>query len=404
MLFFLLGAFMNNFIWHCPTKLIFGKDTIQNTGKEISILGKKKILIVTGGGSVKRNGIFDTVIKSIEKENIEFVELSKVQPNPLYALVEKGIDIVKQNNLDFILAVGGGSVIDTAKAISIGCCLDKGQDLWEDIFMKEGVNITKTLGVGVILTIPATGSEMSTSTVITNIKKGFKRGYNSILNYPVFSILDPEVCYSLPAYQTACGASDILAHLMERYFSNTKNVDVSDRLIEADMNTILNYGPLAYNNPNNYDYRAEVMLAGTMAHNNMLSLGRQQDWASHWLEHELSTMYNVAHGAGLSIIFPAWMKYCWKENKMRFYQFATRVMGINLSLENDERVVESAILKLELWYKSMGLPTRLKDIDVKDSKDFELMATRALSGERIFAGHFKQLDHQDIINIYNLAL
>jgi len=395
---------MNNFIWHCPTKLIFGKDTIQNIGKEVSLLGKKKVLMVTGGGSIKRNGIFDTVVKSLAKEKVEFLELSGVQPNPHYALVEKGVSLVKENNLDFILAVGGGSVIDTAKAISIGCCLEEGKDLWEDIFMKVGVEITKTLGLGVVLTLPATGSEMSTSTVITNIKEGFKRGFNSTLNYPIFSILDPEVCYSLPAFQTACGASDILAHLMERYFSNTKNVDVSDRLIEADMNTILNYGPLAYNNPKNYDYRAEVMLAGTMAHNNFLSLGRQQDWASHWLEHELSTMYNIAHGAGLSIIFPAWMKYCWKTNSLKFYQFAIRVMGINLALDNEEKVIEAAILKLEQWYKSMGLPTRLSDIDVKDNKDFELMATRALSGGRTFAGHFKQLNHQDIINIYNLAL
>ncbi|MDD4011838.1 MAG: iron-containing alcohol dehydrogenase, partial [Sphaerochaetaceae bacterium] len=304
---------MNNFSWQCPTKLILGKDTIDQVASEIKALGCSRVLMVYGSGSIKRNGIYDKTAKSLNDAGLYFKELSGVEPNPHYDLVLKGVELVKANDLDFILAVGGGSVIDTAKAISAGALVDSLDTFFEDCFL-GGKPVTAVMKKGAILTIPAAGSEMSNSCVITNTKTGFKRGINTFLNYPQFAILDPTACYSLPAYQTACGCADILAHMQERYFSNTTDTYFSDLVLEASMKAIIELGPRCMDNPTDYDLRAQIMFIGSMAHNNLLGACRTQDWASHWLEHELSTQYNVAHGAGLAIIFPAWMRYVHKAN------------------------------------------------------------------------------------------
>lgn len=394
---------MNSFSYRCPTKLVFGKNSIAKVAQEIKTAGGTNVLMVYGGGSIKKNGIYDKVTESLKQANIPYTELSGVRPNPRLDFVLHGIEIVKNKNIDFILAVGGGSVIDTCKAISFGSVIPQDKDVWEDYFMVKGCAIPKGITLGVVLTIPAAGSEMSNSCVITNDKTLNKRGTNSENNYPTFAVMDPQVCFSLPAFQTACGAADMLSHLMERYFSNTQDVAITDSLIEATMKVILQYGPLAIKEPNNYSYREQLMFAATMAHNNLFGCGREQDWASHWLEHELSGQYDIAHGAGLAIMTPAWMKYVNKANPMRFAQFASKVMGSNIPLTDTENLVQDGISRLENWFKALGLPTRLSEIDI-DDQDFETMATRMLTGGRVTAGGLMKLHHEDIVNIYRLAL
>lgn len=395
---------MNDFTWQCPTRLVFGKDALSKTGQMIKEYHGTKVLMVTGSGSIKKNGVFDKVVSSLEENNISFVELSGVEPNPKLTLVRKGLEMVKQMGLDFILAVGGGSAIDTAKAIAGGAKLDQGVDVWDDIYMVQGKSFPCSMPHAAVLTLPASGSEMSNSSVITNAETGFKRGVNSQSNYPLFAIEDPQVCYSLPAYQTACGCVDIFSHLMERYFTLTEDVDLTDNLLEAVMKTVVTFAPRCLKDPTDYNNRAQIMYAGTLAHNNLFGVGRVQDWASHWLEHELSTQYNIAHGAGLAIMTPAWMRYVYKAKPSRFVRFFVNVMGVGISITEEEKLIQEGIEKLTLFFKSLGLPTCLSDIGVKDDRDFALMAKRALSGGRKHAGNFMPLYEQDLINIYNLAL
>lgn len=257
------------------------------------------------------------------------------------------------------------------------------------------------LPIGVVLTIPAAGSETSDSSVITKEDGLLKRSCDSAFMTPRFAALNPEFTCTLPDYQTACGASDILAHLMERYFTQVEHVDFTDRLLEATMRTILDFAPLALAHPMDYDVRAEIMWAGTVAHNNLLQTGRIGDWASHAIEHELSAIYDIAHGAGLSIVFPAWMKYVWKENPDRFVQFASRVFGVEVFLGNKERAVEEAIGRLERFYRTLGLPTRLKEADIPADRLREMAKKCTLTGP---AGHFKELGEEDVLAIYHLAL
>ena len=394
---------MNNFVWKCPTRLVFGKDVIGTVSDNIKAERGSRVLLVYGGGSIKRNGIYDQVVNSLKGAGIDYVELSGVRPNPRLSLVLEGMRIVKEKGIDFILAVGGGSVIDTCKAISFGSALPKGMDIWEDLFMKAGSVPPKGISVGVVLTIPAAGSEMSNSCVISNEKTGYKRGVNHENNYPAFAVIDPQVCYSLPAYQTACGSADMLSHMMERYFTPTSSVDITDALLEGAMRTVLTYGPLAVKEPKVYEYREQLMLASTLAHNNLFGVGRVQDWASHWMEHELSAFYDIAHGAGLAIMTPAWMKYVYKENKSRFVQFAVNVMGSKVSIADTDRVILDGISRLEQWFKDMGLPTSFRDAGLPSDK-IEEMATHVLEGGRTAAGGLKKLYHDDIVEIYKLAL
>lgn len=388
---------MENFVFNSPTKIIFGKGTEDKVAAEV-LNYSKKILFCYGGGSIKKAGLYDKVVNSLNKANIEFVELGGVKPNPRLSLVHEGIKLCRDNDINFILVVGGGSAIDTAKAISVG--VPYNGEVWD--FYSGKSTVTEALPIGAILTIPATGSEASNSSVITNEEGWYKKGINSDLIRPAFSILNPELTYTLPPYQTACGVADIMAHVMERYFTNVDHVDLTDRLCEATLKTIINNTPIVLAQPDNYDARAEIMWSGTIAHNNLLSTGRIGDWASHRIEHELSAIYDIAHGAGLSIIFPAWMKYVYKHNTSRFVQFAVRVWGVDMPFESSEAIALEGIRRMTEFFKKLGLPVTLSEANIVDDK-FEEMADKCTDSERITQGQFVVLHKEDVINIYKLA-
>jgi alcohol dehydrogenase len=388
---------MLNFIFDNKTRIVFGKDTEQQVAEEIKPFGSKKILLHYGGGSIKRTGLYDKLVQSLKSANLEFVELGGVKPNPRLSLVREGIKLCKEQGVDFILAVGGGSVIDSAKAIAFGSRTDR--EIWD--YYQERLPINDAIPIGVVLTIPAAGSESSTGSVITNEDGWLKRSAGSLVMRPKFALMNPELTYTLPDYQTACGASDMLAHVFERYFTNTEEVDYTDHLCEATMKTIIKHGSILAKDGNNYDSRAQIMWAGTLAHNGLLGTGRSEDWASHNIEHELSALYDIAHGAGLSIIFPAWMKYVYKHDVNRFVQFAHRVFNIEVNFENLEETALQGIEALVNWYKELGLPTTFKDANLP-TEDIEEMAKKAtLKGPQ---GSFVKLNTEDIINIYKLAL
>lgn len=389
---------MQNFSFFNPCNIVFGKGVENETGKLCKRFGATKVLLHYGGGSIKANGVYDKIVKSIKDAGLSFVELSGVQPNPRLKLAREGIDICKKENVDFVLAVGGGSVIDSSKCIAGGVYVD---DIWE-YYMDNSLPIKKTLPIGVVLTIPAAGSESSTGTVITNEDNNMKRYVNSEKLIPKFAVMNPEFTFSMPKEQIVYGASDIIAHLMERYFTQTKSVDLSDRLLESAIITMLRYTPLALANPRNYDIRAEIMWTGTLAHNGLFGMGREEDWSSHNIEHELSGEYDIAHGAGLSIIFPAWMKYVYKDNVMRFAQFARRVFGIDFTVGEENHAAQEAILQLEMFYKSVGLPIKLHEVEIGEDK-FKKMAERLFVGREHQIGGFKKLKTADVVKIYELA-
>jgi alcohol dehydrogenase YqhD (iron-dependent ADH family) len=385
---------MKNFIYNNSTIIIFGKDSEQKVGFETKKYGKK-VLLHYGGGSIKRSGLYDKVINSLKKEEIDVIELSGVKPNPRLSLVREGIKLVKENNIDFILAVGGGSVIDSAKAISIGAMYDK--DVWD--FFDKGVEIKAALPIGVVLTLPAAGSETSHSCVITNEDGWYKRSAASILERPKFAIMNPELTYTLPNYQTACGATDMIAHVMERYFTNEKNVEYTDQLCEATIRVIMDSVKICLNDNHNYASRANLMWAGTNAHSGILGTGRIEDWASHGIEHELSGIYDITHGAGLAIIFPAWMKYVYKHDLERFARFANTIFGIKINNDLHETSLQG-IKRLEGFFAEIGLPTKLSEVNISTDK-FEEMAIKATKNHKI--GNFVKLGKEDVINILNLA-
>lgn len=385
---------MENFTYKNATELVFGKGTQAQTGALIKQYGGKKVLLHYGGGSIKKSGLYDELVASLTENGIEFTELGGVKPNPRLSLVREGIALCKKEQVDFILAAGGGSVIDSAKAIAMGTLMQN--DVW-DLFL-ERKPLKACLPVGVVLTIPAAGSETSGSLVITNEDGWFKRSYSDPLIRPQFAVLNPELTYSLPFFQTACGISDMLAHIMERYFTTVKNVDVSDRMCEAVMRSIMINAQKLKANPDNYDARAEIMWAGTVAHCDILGLGRIGDWGSHDIEHELSAIYDIAHGAGLSIIFPAWMKYQYPVDITRFIQFAVRVMNVDMAFGDPESIILEAIRRLENFYTMLSLPVRLSELGI-DGSQFEEMAQKAAP-----VGHFRELGAKDILEIYKLAL
>ncbi|HHW68701.1 MAG: alcohol dehydrogenase [Epulopiscium sp.] len=388
---------MDNFIFENPTKIIFGKDMENSVGEEVRNYSKK-ILLHYGGGSIKKTGLYDRVVASLKAAEIEYIELPGVKPNPRLSLVREGIKICRENNIDFILAVGGGSVIDSAKAIAMGTVYDG--DVW-DFYTGKAVP-EAALPIGTILTIPAAGSESSTGSVITNEDGWYKRSVDSTVIYPRFSILNPELAFTLPKYQVACGAADILAHLMERYFTNTKSVELIDRLIESTMKTIIKYVPIVLEDSTNYEAWAQVMWAGTVAHNNLFSTGRVGDWASHSIEHEISGIYDVAHGAGLAVVFPAWMKYVYKHDINRFVQFAVRVWNVEQDFFDPEKTALQGIEKLEEFFKTIGLPIRLEGLGITDDR-LEEMADKGTDSDRRTLGNFVKLGKQDVYNILKLA-
>lgn len=388
---------MDNFTFKAPTKIIFGKDTENQVGNEVKQYSNK-ILFCYGGGSIKRSGLYDRVVKSLRENGVEYIELPGIKPNPRLSTVREGIKICRENGINFVLAVGGGSVIDTAKAIAVG--VPYSGDVWDFYLKKETVK--NALPIGVILTIPATGSEASDSSVITNEDGWYKKGINTDFIRPTVSIMNPELTYTLPPYQTACGAADIMAHVMERYFTNTPHVDFTDRLCEATLRTIINNTPVVLDQPDNYDARAQIMWAGTIAHNGLLSTGRLGDWASHKIEHEISGIYDIAHGAGLAIVFPAWMKYVYKHDINRFVQFAVRVWDLDISFESSETIALEGIKRMTEFFKRIGLPVTLKDMNIPYDR-FEEMADKCTDFDKIHVGAFVPIHRQDVINILELA-
>lgn len=391
---------MENFTFYSPTYFAFGKEEENNTGKYVKRFGGKKILIHYGGGSVIRSGLMDRVKASLASENIEYVELGGVMPNPRSGLVYEGIDLCRKENVDFVLAVGGGSAIDSAKAIAAGVVYDG--DFWD---FYKGKSVTKALPVATILTIAAAGSEGSPDTVITQEDGMFKRGASGEALRPVFSILNPALTQTLPPFQTACGITDIMAHLFERYFTNTTEVEVTDRLIESLLLTMVHESPRVIEDPDNYHARANIMWAGMLAHNNSCGVGRVQDWASHDIEHELSAIYDCAHGAGLAVVFPAWMTYNMKQDVNRFAQLAVRVWGCQMDFANPENTAKAGIESLKKFLKSIGMPGNFAELGAKE-EDIERMAKVASYGDGRGGtiGNFVKLNQQDIENIYRLML
>lgn len=388
---------MNNFNFYSPTQFVFGKERENEAGKYVKRFGGSRVLIHFGGGSVIKSGLLDRVKKSLTDEGLSFFELGGVVPNPRSGLVYQGVELCKKESIDFILAVGGGSVIDSAKAIALGAVYEG--DFWD---FYSGKRVENALPVATILTLTAAGSEGSTGSVITHEDGMLKRAANSDALRPVFSILNPELTCSLPAFQTACGATDMMAHVMERYFTNTKEVEITDRICEGIMLTVINEAPKALANPNDYEARANLMWAGMVAHNDICGVGREQDWSTHQMEHELSGLYDVAHGAGLAVMFPAWMKYVMYNDVNRFAQFAVRVWGVEMDFQHPENTARKGIERYEQFMSSIGMPIRFSQLGAKAEDIPTLVKTLGL-GERTL-GSFVKLTEEDVAKIYALAV
>lgn len=391
---------MDNFTFYSPTYFAFGRDQEDNTAQYVKRFGGSKVLLHYGGGSVVKTGLLDRVKTSLTSAGIAFVELGGAQPNPRSGLVYEGIALCKKENVDFVLAIGGGSTIDSSKVIAAGALYDG--DFW-DFF--QGKPITKALPIGTILTISAAGSEGSPDAVITNEKGMYKRGTSSEALRPAFSIMNPALTQTLPTFQISCGITDIMAHLFERYFTTSKEVEVTDRLIESLLLTMIYEGPRVIADPNHYDAQANIMWAGMMAHNNSCGVGRTQDWASHNIEHELSAVYDCAHGAGLAVVFPAWMTYTMKHDVQRFAQLAVRVWGCQMDFAHPENTAKAGISVLKQFLKSIGMPINFEELGASE-EDIEKMAHTACYGDgrNGVIGGFAKLSESDVVNIYRLMV
>lgn len=392
---------MLNFDYLNSTRLVFGKEMHRQIGQLIAPYSKK-VLLHYGGGSIKKSGVYDEIIASLRESGVEFAELGGVQPNPRVELVREGIALCRREKIDFILAVGGGSVIDSAKAIAAGVPYEG--DVW-DLYLRGEATET-VLPIATILTIPAAGSESSNGSVVTDESTQRKLSCNSEKMRPVFSVVNPELFFTLPDNQVANGLCDMMSHIMERYFTNTTHTDLIDGLAESTLKTIMRNGLLLRGNKKNYDAWAEIGLAGNVAHNGLLGLGREEDWACHQMEHELSAIYDVAHGAGLAVMTPAWMKYVYQHNLPMFVQFAVNVMGVEGSFRDQEALVLAAIDKLTDFFRAIGLPTSLGELGIGE-ENLELMAKKATGedgGPGYTLGGLKKLGWQDVLAIYRLAL
>lgn len=386
---------MQDFTFQNQTKIIFGRDTEWQLGKEIRKYSGK-ILLHYGSGSIKKIGLYDRIKQILEEEGIDHIELAGVKPNPRLSLVKKGIELCRKENLSLILAVGGGSVIDSSKAIAAG--VNYPGDVW-DLCLRKG-EVQNSLPIGTVLTIPAAGSESSPAAVITNEQGWFKLDIQSEELRPKFSILNPENTFSLSKDQTIVGIADIMAHLMERYFTQESHVDLTDRLIEGSLQSVIKHAPLVLQNPTDYHSRAEIMWAGTVAHNDLFSSGRIGDWASHRIEHELSALYDIPHGAGLAVIMPAWMKYVYKDNVNKFAQYAHRVWHLDPDFDCIEKTALAGIECLKSFFRENGLPITLQELNINEDR-FREMAERCTENGVI--GHFKPLNCSDVFEIYRLA-
>ena len=392
---------MENFNFYAPTFFAFGKGRESDCGELVKKFGGSKVLIHYGGGSVVRSGLLDRVTDSLEKAGVKFIKLGGVMPNPRSGLVYEGIKLCREEKVDFILAVGGGSTIDSAKAIAAGVVYDG--DFWD---FYQGKPIEEALPVGTILTIAAAGSEGSPDSVITHEDGMIKRGASGDAIRPKFSILNPELTETLPAYQTACGITDIIAHLYERYLTNTSDVEVTDRLIESLILTMKTEAPKVMKNLQDYEARANIMWAGMVAHNNIVGVGRSQDWTSHQIEHELSALYDCAHGAGLAVTMPAVFTYNMSHDVMRFAQIAVRVWGCQMDFVHPEITAKEGIEALRSFLISIGMPKNFEELGAKE-EDIEKLAYTCCYGrgdEGGRAGGFVSLEQKDVEAIYRLML
>lgn len=391
---------MYNFEYYTPTFIEFGKKSEEKVAQLIKAQNGKKVLIHYGGHSAKKSGLIDKIEKLLTEENIPYVELGGVVPNPRLSLVYKGIELAKKENVDFILAVGGGSVIDSAKAIGYGIANEG--DVW-DFYAQKRVT-DKCVPVGVVLTIAAAGSEMSNSSVITNDETGLKRSYHTEISRPRFAIMNPEFTMTLPEYQTACGCTDIMMHTMERYFTAGETMELTDKIAESVMQIVLKNAPILLEEPDNYEARAEVMWAGSLSHNGLTGCGiKGKDFATHMLEHELGGVYDVAHGAGLAAVWGSWARYVYKECLGRFKKFAINVMNVE-EVGSDEEIALKGIEAMEKFYHSIGMPTSIKELglDLTDA-DIEKLADQCCDACGGHKGSAKVLYREDIVKIYKMA-
>lgn len=391
---------MFHFNYYAPTQVVFGKDTEEKTGELVKAQNCKKVLIHYGSGSVKRTGLLDRVKQALEKENLAYTELGGVVPNPRLSLVKEGIELCKKEGVDFILAVGGGSVIDSAKAIGYG--VTNGGDVWD--FYSHKRSAAGCLPIGVILTISATGSEMSDSSVITNEDGWIKTGYHSEYCRPKFAIMNPELTMTLPDYQTACGCTDILMHTMERYFTQGENMELTDSIAEALMRTVIENTKILKENPKDYNARAEVMWAGSLSHNGLTGCGNGgNDFATHALEHELGGMYDVAHGAGLAALWGSWARYVYKEIPERFHKFAVRVMRLEDTGDAEEMAMRG-IEAMEAFFREIKMPTNLRELGLTPSEEeLKELAHKCSLNTGGHKGSAKVLYEADMLAIYEMA-
>ena len=387
---------MNNFVFFPATKYVFGRGVENKVADQLRAFGMQKPLIVYGKGSVIRSGLLDRVKKSLVDAGIPFFELGGVQPNPVDSKVYEGIELAKKEGIDSVLAVGGGSSIDTAKAIA--AAIPYKGDFWD--FYCGKAKVTEALPVGVVLTIPAAGSEGSGNTVITKLDGLHKLGMGSDVLRPKFALMNPELTFTLPPYQTAAGITDMMAHIMERYFTNTPNVEITDRVAEGVLKAIITEAPKVIADPEDYDARANIMWSGTLAHNGVCSGGREEDWATHGLEHELSAVYDVTHGAGLAVMFPAWMTYAMEQNPGKLAQFARRVFDIDEM--DDRKAAALGIESLKKFLSSIGMPVSMKELGI-DNPDVKLLAEKVIENKGAVFGNYVKIDKGVAEEIYRIA-
>lgn len=394
---------MKNFNYYAPTQVAFGRNTESQVAELVKKHGGSKVLIHYGGQSAIRSGLLAKVEQILTEAGIAYVKLGGVKPNPRLSLVRKGIELCKEENVDFLLAVGGGSVIDSCKAISSGRFYQG--DVWTLYEHKD--HATQYLPIGCILTIPAAGSEMSNGSVITNdeVESWLKKDYCVDEFRCKFAIMNPELTFTLPAWQTACGIIDMMMHTMERYFSKDDDMETTDAIAEAILRTCMKEGPLALANPTDYTCRANIMWAGTLAHNDLTGCGTTGDWATHNIEHELSGLFDVSHGAGLAAVWGSWARYTRNENLPRFARFAHNVMGIDTTNMSDMEASETGIKAMEQFLRSIGMPTDIHTLVGKDITDAEIeeMAQKCTNGDTTTIGGLKILHAADIVKIYQMA-
>ncbi|MBQ9676660.1 MAG: iron-containing alcohol dehydrogenase [Prevotella sp.] len=392
---------MKDFNFYAPTRVVFGKEAEKNIGKLVKDYGGANVLVHYGGGSAERSGLLNVVRQQLTDAGLAFVELGGVVPNPLLSKVYEGIDLCRQHQIDFILAVGGGSVIDSAKAIGYG--VPYAGDVWD--FWEGKAKPEKCLPIGAVLTIPAAGSEMSSSCVITKDEGLIKRGVNSDVCRCKFAVMNPERTYTLPPYQTAAGATDIMMHTMERYFSKYEDMTLTDAIAEALLRTVMDSARVVMREPQNYRHRAQIMWAGSLAHNDLTECGTEKDFATHRLEHELSALFGVTHGAGLAALWPSWARYVKARHLNRFVQFAVNVMGVTNDFAHPEDTAEKGIHAIEQFYREIGMPTNITELLGRQitEEEINVLVDKCSRGGTITVGAMEVIGAKDMRDIYEMA-